>query len=149
MSHAIDTARREQRPFMVHASVPLLGHHTSGVRREFYRDDLEEATQRDPLPRMHTALLDSGLAQEEIDVLHAEIDGAVQEAFDAARAAEEPSVDDLLPHRFAPTSVTEERGERHALTANWLMVDCALHAMQEIMEDHPEALLYGRTWAHV
>ena len=130
---------------MVHASVPLLGHHTSGVRREFYRDDLEEAAQRDPLPRLHTALLDSGLAQEEIDVLHAEIDGAVQEAFDAARAAEEPSVDDLLPHRFAPTSVTEERGERHAPDGELtLMVDCALHAMQEIMEDHPEALLYGQ-----
>ena len=145
MSHAIDTARKEQRPFMVHASVPLLGHHTSGVRREFYRDDLEEAAQRDPLPRLHTALLDSGVAQEEIDVLHAEIDGAVQEAFDAARAAEEPSVDDLLPHRFAPTSVTEERGERHAPDGELtLMVDCALHAMQEIMEDHPEALLYGQ-----
>ena len=40
MEHAIGTARKEQRPFMVHASVPLLGHHTSGVRREFYRDDL-------------------------------------------------------------------------------------------------------------
>ena len=145
MSHAIDTARREQRPFMVHASVPLLGHHTSGVRREFYRDDLEEAAQRDPLPRLHTALLNSGLAQEEIDVLHAEIDGAVQEAFDAARAAEDPSVDDLLPHRFAPTSVKEERGERHAPDGELtLMVDCALHAMQEIMEDHPEALLYGQ-----
>ena len=27
---------------MIHAKVPLLGHHTSGVRREWYRDDLED-----------------------------------------------------------------------------------------------------------
>ena len=113
MAHAIDTARAEQRPFMVHASVPLLGHHTSGVRREFYRDDLEEAAKRDPLPRLHTALLESGVAQEELDVLHAEIEGAVQEAFDAARAGEEPSVDDLLPHRFAPTPITEAVSYTH------------------------------------
>jgi 2-oxoisovalerate dehydrogenase E1 component len=25
-----------------------LGHHTSGVRKEWYRDDLEEAATRDP-----------------------------------------------------------------------------------------------------
>ena len=145
MTHAIGTARAEQRPFLVHASVPLLGHHTSGVRREFYRDDLEEAAQRDPLPKLEAQLLASGVEQTELDLLHAEIAAAVQEAFDAAQAAEEPSADDLLPHRYAPAAVTEERGQRHAPDGETtLMVDCALHAMQEIMEDHPEALLYGQ-----
>jgi 2-oxoisovalerate dehydrogenase E1 component len=28
--------RTERRPFMIHAKVPLLAHHTSGVRREWY-----------------------------------------------------------------------------------------------------------------
>ena len=145
MSHAIGTAREEQRPFLVHASVPLLGHHTSGVRREFYRDDLDEAAQRDPLPKLEAQLLASGVEQTELDLLHAEIAAAVQEAFDAAQDAEEPSVDDLLPHRYAPAAVTEECGQRHAPDGETtLMVDCALHAMQEIMEDHPEALLYGQ-----
>ena len=145
MSYAIGTAREEQRPFLVHASVPLLGHHTSGVRREFYRDDLEEAAQRDPLPQLEAQLLSSGMEQTELDLLHAEIAAAVQEAFDAAQAAEEPSIDDLVPHRYAPAAVTEERGQRHAPDGEiTLMVDCALHAMQEIMEDDPEALLYGQ-----
>jgi len=40
--------REERRPFLVHAKVPLLNHHTSGVRMEFYRDDLEEERKRDP-----------------------------------------------------------------------------------------------------
>ena len=145
MAHAIGTAREEQRPFLVHASVPLLGHHTSGVRREFYRDDLEEAAQRDPLPKLEAQLVASGVEQTELDLLHAEIAAAVQEAFDAAQAAEEPSPEDLLPHRYAPAAVAEESGQRHAPDGEiTLMVDCALHAMQEIMEDHPEALLYGQ-----
>ena len=85
------------------------------------------------------------MEQAELDLLNAEIDAAVQEAFDAAQAAEEPRTEDLLPHRYAPAAVTEERGQRHDPEGETtLMVDCALHAMQEIMEDHPEALLYGQ-----
>lgn len=145
MEHAIGTARKEQRPFLVHARVPLLGHHTSGVRREFYRDDLDEAAKRDPIPRLEAQLLNSGLDRSDLDLLHAEIDAAVEEAFHSAREADEPRVEDVLPHRYAPTSVVEECGERHAPDGEvTLMVDCALHAMQEIMEDHPEALLYGQ-----
>ena len=100
---------------MVHASVPLLGHHTSGVRREFYRDDLEEAAQRDPLPKLEAQLLASGMEQTELDLLHAEIAAAVQEAFDAAQAAEEPSpktscptVTPLLPSLRSMDSVTHQ-----------------------------------------
>ena len=60
MAWAFRTAREERRPVLVHAKVPLLGHHTSGVRREWYRDDLEEAKQRDPLPHLKEAMLSSG-----------------------------------------------------------------------------------------
>lgn len=145
MAQAIGTARSERRPFLVHATVPLLGHHTSGVRREFYRDDLDEAALRDPLPRLEALILESGLDQASLNLLNAEIEASVQEAFDAARQAEEPRAEDLLPHRYAPTPITEERGIRHPEGGEvTLMVDCALHAMQELMEDHPEALLYGQ-----
>ena len=41
--------RTDRRPFMIHAHVPLLNHHTSGVRKEWYRDDLEEAMQKEIL----------------------------------------------------------------------------------------------------
>src|SRR5690554_1611937 len=44
--------RTERRPFLIHAKVPLLGHHTSGVRMEFYRDDLDEHATRDPYPKI-------------------------------------------------------------------------------------------------
>ena len=33
LKEVIDTVRKERRPFLIHAKVPLLGHHTSGVRK--------------------------------------------------------------------------------------------------------------------
>ena len=52
ISEVIEKIRTERRPFLIHAKVPLLNHHTSGVRMEFYRDDLEEARSRDPYPKL-------------------------------------------------------------------------------------------------
>ena len=53
---AFDIIRTERRPVLVHATVPLLGHHTSGVRREWYRDDLDEHAERDPMTHLRHAL---------------------------------------------------------------------------------------------
>ena len=69
----------------------------------------------------------------------------VEADFARARDAEEPVFEDLLAHKYAPTNVIEEKGERHPEGGEvTLMVDCALHAMQELMEEHPESLLYGQ-----
>ena len=56
LEEVIRTIRTERRPFLVHAKVPLLNHHTSGVRMEWYRDDLAEAKSRDPYPKMKQLL---------------------------------------------------------------------------------------------
>jgi 2-oxoisovalerate dehydrogenase E1 component len=146
MEEVFNLVREERRPFLIHATVPLLGHHTSGVRREFYRDDLEEAKKRDPIPRIEKYFEDLNILDStSIALINAEIDGEVNEAFDKARNAEEPVFEDLLEHRFAPTKVVEELGTREPKDGELtLMVDCALHAMQEIMTKHPEALLYGQ-----
>ena len=40
LKKVIKTIRTERRPIIVHAKVPLLNHHTSGVRMEWYRDCL-------------------------------------------------------------------------------------------------------------
>ena len=138
--------RKERRPFLVHATVPLLGHHTSGVRREFYRDDLDEARQRDPLPKIEKLLVESGIiSQSDLDALSADLRKEVEADFVRARDAEEPVFEDLLAHKYAPTNVIEEKGERHPEGGEvTLMVDCALQAMQDLMEEHPESLLYGQ-----
>lgn len=137
--------RKERRPFLIHAKVPLLGHHTSGVRKEWYRDDLEEAATRDPYPKIIKLALDAGLSKKDIQEIEEEINDYVNEEFDKALNAEEPDPSSIQDFYFAPTPITEEKGEREpAGKKPTVMVDSALFGIREIMEKHPEALLYGQ-----
>ena len=145
LEKVIDTIRTERRPFLVHAKVPLLNHHTSGVRMEWYRDDLEEARTRDPYPVLKQQLLDSGCSQKDIDKIEETAKANVQADFDRALLAEDPKPEDLFTNDFAPTPITEERGERSPKGAEKVvMVDCALFAVEELMRKHKECLLYGQ-----
>ena len=145
IKEVLETIRKERRPFMIHAKVPLLGHHTSGVRKEWYRDDLDEHEKRDPLPIIHQQLLDVGLTQKDIDATDTKTVKFVQSEYERALLAEDPTPEDLYTHDFAPTPITEEKGERAPKgKEKTVMVDSALFAVQEIMAKHPEALLYGQ-----
>lgn len=145
LEKVIKTIREERRPFLVHAKVPLLNHHTSGVRMEWYRDDLEEARSRDPYPVIKQQLLDNGFTSEEIDQLEQSVKAKVQSDFEKALKAEEPKPEDLFTNDFAPTPITEETGERSPKGAEKVvMVDCALFAVEELMKKHKECLLYGQ-----
>ncbi len=145
LEKVIKTIREERRPFLVHAKVPLLNHHTSGVRMEWYRDDLEEAKSRDPYPVLKQQMLDNGFTQNDIDAIEAEIKTLVESDFQKALKAEDPTPEDLFTHDFAPTPITEEQGERSPEGAEKVvMVDCALFAVEELMRKYPECLLYGQ-----
>ena len=137
--------RKERRPFLLHASVPLLNHHTSGVRKEWYRDDLEEHETRDPYPRFWKLLLEEGVSEDRLAKIENEARDEVERDFEEARKAEDPRPEDLFTHDFAPTDITEERGEREPEhRGEQVMVDCALLGVEEILEKHPESLLYGQ-----
>lgn len=145
LEKVIKTIREERRPFLVHAKVPLLNHHTSGVRMEWYRDDLEEAKSRDPYPVIKRQLLDNGFSEKEISEIEKEVKEKVQYDFEKAQKAEDPTPEDLFTHDFVPTPITEEKGERSPEGAEKVvMVDCALFAVEELMKEHPECLLYGQ-----
>jgi len=145
MNHVIDTVRKERRPFLVHAKVPLLGHHTSGVRKEWYRDDLEEAATDDPYPKLVAKLMEAGISDEEITAIEKEIKAFVDAEYEKALNAEDPAPESVQNHIFAPTPITEEKGEREPKgKKKTIMVDSALFAMREILSQHPEALLYGQ-----
>ncbi|GAA4275829.1 alpha-ketoacid dehydrogenase subunit alpha/beta [Aquimarina mytili] len=145
IQEAIKTIREERRPILVHAKVPLLNHHTSGVRMEWYRDDLEEARSRDPYPVLRNQLLDSGFTEDEVMVIEADAKVEVAKDLEEALKAEDPKPEDLFTHDFAPTSITEEMGERSpADKEEVVMVDCALFAVEELMKKHKECLLYGQ-----
>ncbi|HJW29716.1 MAG TPA: thiamine pyrophosphate-dependent enzyme, partial [Saprospiraceae bacterium] len=145
LSSIISIMRKERRPFLLHAKVPLLNHHTSGVRMEWYRDDLEEDRLQDPYPKLRKALLKSGLPELKIRRIEKKAAEVVAEDFEAARKAPDPTPEDLYTHAFAPTPITEETGTRQPEGAEVkVMVDCALIAIEELMRKHPECLLYGQ-----
>ena len=141
----IATIRKERRPFLIHAKVPLLNHHTSGVRMEWYRDDLEEARSRDPYPVIKQQLLDNGFSSEEVVAIENSAKEKVESDFKEALKAEDPKPEDLFTNDFVPTPITEEKGIRSPEGADKVvMVDCALFAVEELMKKHKECLLYGQ-----
>ena len=149
VKEVLNTIRTERRPFLIHAKVPLLGHHTSGVRKEWYRDDLEEHEKRDPIPILRMQLIAAGIKENELDKIDTEAIHFVQAEYERALKAEDPLPEDLFTHDFAPTPITEEKGERApAGKEKTVMVDSALFAVQELMAKHPEALLYGQDVGH-
>lgn len=139
--------RKERRPFLIHAKVPLLNHHTSGVRMEFYRtpENLAEHRKRDPFPRYLQQLLDLRFQLDGLKQIEQKATALVKQDFEEARAAEDPTPDDLTMHLFAPTPVTEEKGERTPADREpTVMVDSALFAIRELMQEDPRCLLYGQ-----
>ena len=141
----IKTIREERRPFLIHAKVPLLNHHTSGVRMEWYRDDLEEAHSRDPFPVLKKQLLEAGFTLKDLQVIEEKAISKVQSDFEKAQLADDPNPEDLFTHDFVPTPITQEVGNRNPERAEKVvMVDCALFAVEELMKKHKECLLYGQ-----
>lgn len=148
MHEAISFVRNERKPMLVCAKTVLIGHHTSGVRREFYRDDadLEKHRAQDPGKKLFLHLLENGSDEEQLKQIEKKARLEVEQAFEKACAAEDPKAETVTEHIFAPTPITEEVGTRvpDGTNEKIVMVDAAIHAIQELMWKHPEALLYGQ-----
>ena len=145
VQEVFQVVRSERRPFIIHAHVPLLGHHTSGVRMEWYRDDLTEERKKDPYPKLIDHLKRHGWSEKEIKDKEEEIRRDIDIKYDLAFSAENPPIDSLTDHIFAPTPITEEKGDRSPKgKKKTVMVDSALFAVRELLQKHPEALLYGQ-----
>lgn len=145
IQEVIAAIREERKPFLIHAKVPLLNHHTSGVRMEWYRDDLEEARSRDPFPLFRNQLKELGVTEKTLKEITSTSKQLVEEDYQRALKEEDPKPSDLTDYIFAPTEVIEERGERSPKGKEaTVMVDSALFAIRELMQKHPECLLYGQ-----
>ncbi|MFZ4060024.1 MAG: alpha-ketoacid dehydrogenase subunit alpha/beta [Bacteroidia bacterium] len=145
LQEVIEVIRTERRPILVHAKVPLLNHHTSGVRKEWYRDDLEQSSRRDPILKFRQFLNSNGYSAQELNRLEEQATKTVLVDFEKAMAMPDPLAEQLERHIFADTPILEEMGERHPEgKVATVMVDCALFAVRELMEKHPECLVYGQ-----
>src|SRR5690554_3200371 len=148
MAEVIEMVRKERRPIVVHAKVPLLGHHTSGVRKEWYRDqeDLDKHAIDDPGPKLRAYLLEQGIEETTLNKIEAEEKEFALKEFEMAVAAPEPDPAKVHEHVFVPTPITAEKGTRtpEGQTDKIVMVDAALHAIEEVMKKQPEVLFYGQ-----
>lgn len=147
MQQAFDFVRKERKPILVHAKVPLIGHHTSGVRREWYRgeEDLAKHMQDDPGPKLKNRLLELGISESDLALIEQEEAALIVQDFQKATEAADPDPSTVMDHIFAPNPITKEEGTR--VPANGekvVMVDAALHAIEELMRKHPECLFYGQ-----
>ena len=142
---AINYIRKNRKPFLLHAKVPLLNHHTSGVRKEWYRDDLEIESKKDPFPKLQELLKLNEFSNDQINEISQAAFKKVEDDFLLAKEEEDPSPQDLYTHDYAPTPIKEESGDRTPIQGEEkVMVDCALFAVEELMRKHPECLLYGQ-----
>lgn len=146
IAKAIDYVRKNRAPILVHAKCPLLGHHTSGVRKEWYRgDDLARHEKQDPLVKFEALLKAMKFPAKKLEEIKKKASLKVDKDYKKALASADPVLDDFDSHEFAPTPVTEEKGNRSPKGGEKVvMVDAALHAVEEILKKHPEALLYGQ-----
>ena len=148
MKDVIYDVRHYQRPWLVHAKVPLLGHHTSGVRKDFYRSeaDLLQHNIHNPFTKLHLLCLKNGIDIDVLNTIDNQAKLYITECFINATNADEPNIDTVENHVFAPTTVTTEKGIRTPTTKTEkiVMVDAALFAIREIMQAHPKTILYGQ-----
>ena len=148
MSEAINFVRTERKPIVVCAKTVLIGHHTSGVRREFYRseEDLAKHRAKDPGEILKKHLLNLGYNELNLKKIEERAKIKIKNDFQNAINSPEPSISNIKEHVFAPNPYLEEKGIRIPNHSNEkiVMVDAAIHAIQEIMYDHPEAVLYGQ-----
>jgi 2-oxoisovalerate dehydrogenase E1 component len=147
MHEVINDVRKTRRPWLVHAKVSLLNHHTSGVRKEFYRtkEDLAKHFENDPLPKLRNALLQNNVDENFVKEIESTIAEEITNDFSKAVNADDPDPRKIKEHIFLPTHIREEKGERTpAGKEKVIMVDAALYAIRELMEEHPEIIFYGQ-----
>ena len=146
LSKAIEFVRNTRGPVLIHAKCPLLGHHTSGVRKEWYRgENLEAHQQDDPIVKFEKYLVGEGESDKLIKSIQKKSVDFVAAEYQKALNSPDPDVNDFDSHEFAPTPVVAEKGKRSPKGAEKVvMVDAALHAVDEILKKHPEALFYGQ-----
>jgi 2-oxoisovalerate dehydrogenase E1 component len=147
MGNVINEVRKNRKPWLVHAKVPLLNHHTSGVRKDFYRseEDLAKDMIDDPFPKLRKVLLENEISEDELVRIEKDTTQFINDEFQKAVNAQEPDITNATDYIFTPTTVTEEKGERNpAGKEKVMMVDSALFAIRELMEDHPECIFFGQ-----
>ena len=99
---ALANCRERHGPFLLECKTyRFTGHSRSDARG--YRSRGEEAQwlARDPINRLKHTLLDSGMSEEEIGSIEAEVDAAIDEAVEFARNSPDPAPEEAMEGVYA------------------------------------------------
>lgn len=146
MRKVINHVREHRKPWLVHAKCCLLNHHTSGVRKEFYRseEDLARHAELDPFIKLRKNITED-FGEDYLKEIETEVEAEIKRCFEQAVASPEPDPAAVADHVFVPTPITEEKGDRSpAGKEKVIMVDAALFAIRELMEEDENCILYGQ-----
>jgi 2-oxoisovalerate dehydrogenase E1 component len=148
MQRAIQIARIERKPVLVHATLSIKGHSISGVRKESYRYKDSSSIQKpllDPVAILRNLLLEAGITEQDLQQIETAVSKRVQHDFSRALHSDDPDVETVEDHVYAETMIKEEMGTREPMQGKQvMMVEAALHAIEELMEAYPETVLYGQ-----
>ncbi|MBA2746524.1 MAG: tungsten formylmethanofuran dehydrogenase, partial [Flavisolibacter sp.] len=98
----------------------------------------------DPLPKLRAEIIED-FGEGFILEMEGEVQLQIKADFERAVNAPEPDPAQVSSHVFAPTNILEESGARTPEgKEKVMMVDAALFAIRELMEDHEECVLYGQ-----
>ena len=92
MKHVCSAVRSTRKPWLVHAQVPLLSHHTSGVRKEFYRPEKDWALHLEHCPnlKLRNKLKENGISEDELLQIEEEATHIIANDFSKAVASPDP-----------------------------------------------------------
>jgi len=106
---------------------------------------LTEHANHDPIPVLEKSIITAGHGKKELQGINKDAVKFVAKEYQKALNSPDPVLDDFDLHEFAPTDILEESGTRKPKGAEKIvMVDGALHAIDELMKEYPESLFYGQ-----
>ncbi len=99
---AVDRARSGGGPTMLEIHTVRLWGHFEGDAQAYRGDELQEATERDPIPAYEKRLRSAGLLDDaKVEQIKAEAEAEVEAAIAYAKASPEPKPSDAYLHVFA------------------------------------------------
>jgi 2-oxoisovalerate dehydrogenase E1 component len=148
MQKAVQRARENKGPSLVHAHVVRLLPHSSSDDHRKYRtpQEIELDRQRDPIPRMARFLQEQGYLQErEIESLKEEVKCAVDEAAEWAESRSLPDPSTVLHNLYGKSHANPPKDfiEPNHQGSKIVMIDAINHALDEEMGVNPKMVTYG------
>ena len=141
---AVGHIRSTRSPVIVQADVSLLGDHTSSIPAKRYRDDLSQ-NMEDPFDRLKSELIAGGESLVSLDQDRQNCSAGIEKIFLEIVDLPEPDISTVEQHVFStlenpkPIHITKPVPDNKKF-----MIEYGLLAMRNLMQRHPECLIYGQ-----